>query len=203
MVLILHTHRLSRGIFIAVALFVAVVVAVLIARGRAVRPDPADSAGTKADYRIKEIHLREQARGGVSWQLDADQAETFERLGKTTLRKVRITIEESGRRWTVTGDEGEMSQASKDVELRGNVILISSDGLRLETSRLRWAADEQRAWTDDPVTIFRSGAVVKGQGLEARVAEQSTAVKGRVRAVFTGGRSGSPPRAAGAPGGKP
>jgi LPS export ABC transporter protein LptC len=91
----------------------------------------------------------------------------------------------------VTGDEGEMTQASKDVELRGNVVLISSDGLRLETARLRWAADDQRAWTDEPVTVYRSGAIVTGQGLDARVAAQSTEIKGRVRAVFTRGRPGA------------
>ena len=45
-------------------------------------------------------------------------------------------------------------QATKDVTLTGNVVLVSSDGLRLETERLRWDADAQRAWTDEPVTIY-------------------------------------------------
>ena len=202
-VLILHTQRLSRGVLIAVALFVVIVVGVLVAKGRAVRPDSTDRAATKADYRIKEVHLREEARGGVIWQLDADQAESFEQLGKTTLKKVRISIEEAGRTWVVTGDEGEMAQASKDVELRGNVVLVSSDGLRLETVRLRWAAEEQRAWTDDPVTVYRAGAVVKGQGLDARVAEQSTEIKGRVHAVFTGARSATAKATGAAPSGAP
>jgi LPS export ABC transporter protein LptC len=136
----------------------------------------------------------------VTWQLDADQAEAFEQAGRTVLRKVRIGIDEPGRTWTVTSDEGEMTQASKDVELRGNIVLISSDGLRLETTRLRWAAAEQRAWTDDPVTVFRAGAVVKGQGLEARVGEETTTIKGRVRAVFGDRRAdapGAPSRGAG------
>jgi len=64
------------------------------------------------------------------------------------------------------------------------VVIVSSDGLRLETTRLFWAGDDQRAWTNDPVTVYRSGTVVKGQGLEARVKEQTTLIKGRVRAVF-------------------
>ena len=71
--------------------------------------------------------------------------ETFEQQGKTILKKVRIGIEEPGRTWTVTGNEGEMAQESKDVELRGSVVIISSDGLRLETSRLYWVGNDQLA----------------------------------------------------------
>jgi LPS export ABC transporter protein LptC len=180
----LHPNLIARGIFIAVGLFVLVVGGVLYAKGRPGRSERLVTPPTKADYRIKEVHLREEARGGVKWQLDADQAETFEQAGKTILKKVRIGIEEPGRTWTVTGNEGEMVQESKDVELRGGVVIVSSDGLRLETTRLFWAGEDQRAWTNDPVTVYRSGAVVKGQGLEARVKEQTTLIKGRVRAVF-------------------
>ena len=187
MVLILHATRVSRGILIGVALFVVIVAGVLIAKGRSGRPESVDTAVTRADYRIKEVHLREEGRGGVKWQLHADQAETFEQSGKTILRKVRIGIEEPSRTWEVTGDEAEMAKASKDVQLRGNVVLVSSDGLRLETARLSWVGEEQRAWTDDPVTVYRAGAVVKGRGLDARIGQQSTTIKGRVQAVFTPG----------------
>ena len=135
-VLILHPNLIARGIFIAVGLFVLIVGGVLYVKGRPGRLDRGVTPPTKADYRIKEVHLREEARGGVKWQLDADQAETFEQAGKTILKKVRIGIEEPGRTWTVTGSEGEMVQESKDVELRGGVVIISSDGLRLETTRL-------------------------------------------------------------------
>ena len=59
------------------------------------------------------------------------------------MKKVTIKVDQrpratSARSWTVTGDEGDLNQETKDVELRGNVVLVSSDGLRLETERLRW-----------------------------------------------------------------
>ncbi len=197
MVLKLHTQRFSRFILVGVVLFVAVMATVLVVRGRAARTQKAEVVSTKAEYRIKQVHLQEEARGGVRWQLEADQAEAYEQSGKTTLRKVRIRIEEPERSWTVTGDEGELAQGTKDVEIRGNVVLISSDGLRLETARLRWDAARRRAWSDDPVTVFRRGAVVRGQGLEARVGEQ-TEIKGRVRATL--GKGAVEPPAAPAPG---
>lgn len=192
MVLKLHTQRISRIIFVSVTLFVVVIVGVLVLRGRGAQSLPAEPVDTKADYRIKEVSLQEEMKDGVRWQLQADQAETFEQAGKTILRKVRIEIQEPERSWTVTGDEGEMVQASKDVELKGHVILISSDGMRLETTRLRWDADTKRAWTDEPVTVYQRGAVVKGQGLDARVGDRNTQIRGRIQATFGGPEAAAP-----------
>jgi LPS export ABC transporter protein LptC len=183
-VLKLHTQRISRILLVSVTLFVVVVVGVLVLRGRWAQSVNTEAGQTKADYRIKEVNLQEEMKDGVRWQLEADQAETYEQAGKTILRKVRIQIQEPDRSWIVTGDEGEMTQASKDVELKGNVILLSSEGMRLETTRLRWDANGQRAWTDEPVTVYQKGTVVKGKGLDARVGERNTEIKGRIRATF-------------------
>jgi len=191
-VLKLHTQRISRIIFVSVTLFVVVIVGVLVLRGRGAQSLPAEPVDTKADYRIKEVNLQEEMKDGVRWQLQADQAESFQQAGKTILRKVRIEIHEADRSWTVTGDEGEMVEASKDVELKGHVILISSDGMRLETTRLRWDADTKRAWTDEPVTVYQRGAVVKGQGLDARVGDRNTQIRGRIRATFGGPEAATP-----------
>jgi LPS export ABC transporter protein LptC len=76
-----------------------------------------------------------------------------------------------------------MLRDTRDVDLRGNVVLVTSDGLRLETTHLAWAAGEQRAWSNDPVTIYRGGIVARGQGFETRVKDEATTIKGRVRAV--------------------
>ena len=63
-------------------------------------------------------------------------------------------------------------------------MLTSSDGLRLETDVLRWRNADKRVWTDAPVTIRHPSGVIKGSGLDVRVAEETTTVGGRVRAVF-------------------
>jgi LPS export ABC transporter protein LptC len=173
-----------------VVVFVSVVVGVLVRRARIPRGIPTEPVATNADYRLKQIHLQEQGRDGSRWQLDAEYSETFEEQNKTTMMKVIVKVDQAAkgdkpsRSWTVTGDEGELNQESKDVVLRGNVVLVSSDGLRLETDRLNWDADEQRAWTQGPVVIYRSGAIVRGTGFESRVAEEVTSIKGRVRATF-------------------
>jgi LPS export ABC transporter protein LptC len=178
------------AILACVVLFLSVVLGVMLHRSRAPKRMVQEPVETRADYRIKEVHLQEQTRDGSRWQLDAALAESFQGEGRTTMKKVTIRVDQPTRSWTVTADEGDLVDNSKDVELRGNVVLITNDGLRLETARLRWAAAEQRAWTDDPVIIYRPGAVVRGSGFESRVADETTAIKGRVRATFG---KGNPP----------
>lgn len=179
-----------------VVAFVSVVAGVLVHRARAPRAIPIEAAATSADYRLKQVRLQEVGRDGSRWQLDAEYSETFEQRNSTAMKKVTIKVDQpsktTARSWTVTSDEGELDQETKNVELRGNVVLVSSDGLRLETERLRWDAGGERAWTDDPVTIYRAGAVVRGTGFESRVNEEATSIKGRVRAIFTRGAPREP-----------
>jgi LPS export ABC transporter protein LptC len=183
----LHMQKLPLAILTCVVIFVGSVVGVLMTRSRAPEAEPtaAEPAPNKADYRIKEVHLQEEGRGSTRWQLDAEYGEIFEAQGKTAMRKVQVRVEEPARVWTVSADEGDMLRESKDVELRGHVVLVTSDGLRLETERLAWEAKEQRAWTNQPVTIYRGGLVVRGQGFESRVNEGATTVRGRVRAILS------------------
>jgi LPS export ABC transporter protein LptC len=181
-----------------VVVFLSVVVGVLVHRARTPRAITTEPAATNADYRLKQVRLQETARDGSRWQLDAEYSETFEERNTTSMKKVTIKVDQaaksatSARSWTVTGDEGDLNQETKNVELRGNVVLVSSDGLRLETERLRWDAEAQRAWTTEPVIIYRAGTVVRGTGFESRVAEEASSVKGRVRATFKRGTPAEP-----------
>jgi LPS export ABC transporter protein LptC len=179
-------RKLPLVILGCVVVFVSIIVGLLIAKSRGPKVQSPERVESKADYRIKEVHLQEEDRG-ARWQLDAEYGEIFEQQRKTVMKKVVIRINERTRDWTVSGDEGELSRDTQDVELRGNVVVLSSDGLRLETSRLNWTAKEQRAWTNEPVTIWRSGVVVRGRGFESRVNDEATMIKGRVRATITGG----------------
>jgi len=75
-------------------------------------------------------------------------------------------------------------QRTKDIEVRNHVVLVSDDGLRLETSVLRWQAGAQRLWTNAPVRITRDGTTIEGSGLVVNLAKETAEVAGRVRAEF-------------------
>jgi LPS export ABC transporter protein LptC len=177
--------RLAAGITLGVILFVTVVVGVLIVKGHRARAPREMALPSQAEQQLKEVHLQEDAKkGSYRWSLDAERAESLPDSRKTSLWKVSIGVEEPDRRWAVTSDEGDLVKDTRDVELRGNVVLVSSEGLRVETTVLWWNNAEGRVWTDKPVTIYRAGGVVRGSGLEARPSEEMTLVHGRVTATF-------------------
>lgn len=180
-------HRLARGILAGVVLFILVVAGTLIAKSRSVRVESVGPSPARADLRMKEIQLAEES-GSARWRLSAEQALIFDKEGRTALHGVTVDVDERDRSWNIVGDEGDLFEQAKKFEVRQNVVLKASDGLRLDTTILRWDGNRKRLWTDVPVKITRSGAVIHGTALEVYLDQQLTTVTGRVHAVFTGGR---------------
>ena len=178
---------LARGILAVVVVFVVAVTVVLVVRSRSARVEPSGPAPSTADLQIKEVDLEEEAKG-VRWRLKAEQALIFDKAGQTQLRKLVANIYQRERSWMIMGEEGDLDRSTNNVEVRRNVVVTSNDGLRLETTVLRWEAEGKRLWTDAPVTITRNGSMVRGSGLDVRMQDESTTVSGPVRATFEIGR---------------
>jgi LPS export ABC transporter protein LptC len=178
-------RHLAHGILAIVVAFVLVVAATLYARTRSRDVEPVGPAPVKADLNVKEVRIEEES-GTVRWRLTAEQALIYDEknAGRTELLRVNVEVDEPDRRWTIVGDEGEYLQKEKKIELRGNVVVTSSDGLRLETAVLRWSGDERRLWTDAPVVLSGRNGVVRGRTLEVAMASDATTIGGRVHARF-------------------
>ena len=176
-------RRWAGAILAVVGLFVVIVAASLITKSRAARVESTGPAVSSADFRIKEAELEEES-GGVRWRLRAEQALVFDEERRTALKRISVKVFERDRSWTIVGEEGDLFQQTSNVEIRRNVVLTSSDGLRLETSVLRWQGAERRLWTDAPVRMVRDGAVINGAALDVRMEDETTTMTGRVHATF-------------------
>lgn len=177
--------RLAQRILVVVVLFVLGVAGILVVRSRTVQSEALGPRPSSADISLKELTLQEESAGGARWQLVADQASVFDEEGRTALRQVTVQVQDRERAWTIVGDEGDFFKETKNLELRRNVVMTSDDGLRLETSVLRWQDAERRLWTDAPVRIRRLGTTITGTALDVRMSNDATTVKGPVRATFT------------------
>lgn len=178
---------LARVILAVVVVFVVTVTAVLVVRSRSARVEPSGPAPSSADLQIKEVDLEEEAKG-VRWRLKAEQALMYEEAGQTQLRNLVAKIYQKERSWTVVGEEGQLERSTNNVEVRRNVVVTSDDGLRLETTVLRWEAATKRLWTDAPVLLTREGSTVRGSGLDVRMEDEATTISGPVQATFEIGR---------------
>jgi LPS export ABC transporter protein LptC len=179
----MHMPSLARIILGIVAVFVIAIGTTLVVRTRTARVESQEPASASADLRVKEVDLEEVTKG-VRWRLRAEQALMYEQEGRTTLRNLTVRVFQKDRSWTILGEEGDLDQNTKNVEVRKNVVITSSDGLRMDTSVIRWDADAQRLWTDEPVTLSRDGSVVRGTAFDMTTDDETATVTGRVRATF-------------------
>ena len=178
-------RRLSGLIFGLVLVFVAVMGGTVYWRMKSVvragrEPVPAQGA----DYRIEDIHVNETIKGDLRWQIDAEQAEVFNREKRTLMRRVKVTMFQKDRVWVATGDEGEMQNETRDVTLRGNVEITSDDGLRFTSEDLHWKADAKRLWTEGPVTLVRGQTTITGRSFETEMETEQASILGRVHVVI-------------------
>ena len=179
--------NLARAILVIVAVFVVAVGITLVVRKRTARVESLGPALASADLRIKDVDL-EEVTNGVRWRLRAEQALMYDQEGRTNLRNLTVRVFQKDRSWTILGDEGDLDQKTKNVEIRKNVVITSSDGLRMDTSVIHWDADAQRLWTDEPVTLSRDGSVIQGTAFDMTTDDENATVAGRVRATFTRSR---------------
>ena len=180
----MRTRFAAATVLGMVVVFIFAVAGTLIAKSRVPPSEAPGTVASSADLRIKEAQI-EEVTAGVRWRLKAEQALIFDAEGRTALRAINVDVFERDRSWNIVGEEGDLFQTTKNLEIRKNVVVTSSDGVRLETSVLRWQGAEKRLWTDAPVRISRGGAVADGSALDVRMAEEYTTMGGRVHAVFT------------------
>ena len=179
-------RNLALGSIVVVGVFIALVAATLVVKTRAAITEPSGPAPSKADLQMKEVEIEEQS-GTVRWRLKAEQALVYDAEKRTTLRKIAVDVHDKDRSWTIVGDEGDVLQQgprTRNVEVRKNVVVTSSDGMRLETSVLRWEGEAKRLWTDAAVRLSRDGTVIHGTSFELKMVDEAATVNGRVHATF-------------------
>lgn len=148
---------------------------------RARPPAAPEAPAPSADYRVTEIHIDETVEGSLRWTLDADQAEVYDREQRTLMHNVAIRLFTRDGQWTVRAQRGILDNQTRDVSLSGDVVLASSDGLRMTTPTLRWRHQARHLFTEDPVEITRDGTRIVGRGLDVFMAEERAVVGRRVR----------------------
>jgi LPS export ABC transporter protein LptC len=148
-------------------------------------PPPVQQPPQQAEYQIKEVHINETLEGNLRWTLNADQAEVYDQKGITVMRKVVVQVFSKDGDWTVTSDEGTLENNRRDVSLKGNVVIRSSDGLEMRTATLGWNNEQRALATDDDVQISREGTTITGKGLLVQMKEETAEVRRNVRVVIS------------------
>lgn len=132
---------------------------------------PADALPQLAknvDVSLRKIHYTETKQGVKQWDLVADKVELDKERDKARLTGIQLVV--VGNRQTgditITADQGEFFNKTKDVQLVGNVVARSVSGMEFTTSQAAYRA--ARSMIESPARVkFTDGKLtLEGVGME-------------------------------------
>jgi len=118
------------------------------------------------DLQIKGFVYTEVGEADSQWEMKADTATYYRKKNLALFDRVQIKINMSdGKSFEMTADKGEMFTDTKDVEIKGNVVITSDTGDKFHTDYLNYNEEERKFFTDAPVTMENKRMKIKGVGL--------------------------------------
>jgi len=137
----------------------------------------------KVDLQVKNILYTDVGASGMKWEIKADSAKYVKNENLIFFDQIRVKlVMPDGRTLIMTGDKGKSNTETKDMEVSGNVEIISDKGDRLTTDILRYSGSEQRIYTDSAVKLENPRMQVKGVGLSFSLEDKDVALLSKVKA---------------------
>jgi len=120
----------------------------------------------QVDLQIKDFIYTEVGEDNSKWEVKAENAKYIKKENLALFDRVKIKLTTSaGKVFIMTGDKGQMLTDKKDIQIKGNVVIVSDKGDRFSTDYLNFNDAEKKFYTDAPVTIENKKMKIKGTGL--------------------------------------
>ncbi|MDP1991874.1 MAG: LPS export ABC transporter periplasmic protein LptC [Syntrophales bacterium] len=185
--------RGRKAVLIVVVLAVVLSVAAIIMINVPKEPEKAllKIMSDRVDLQIRNIRLTEVGDSGMKWEIMADTARYQKKENLAFLEKLTVKlVTKDNRTFVMTGDRGRLNTESRDMEIEGNVNIVSDTGDRFKTDHLRYLNAGKLIETEGSVVIENRSIRVSGVGMTIYVEEKRVALLSQVRASFTGERKG-------------
>lgn len=144
-----------------------------------------ESLPRNVDLSLQQINYTETREGRRCWTLVADSAAHNVGDGVTRIENIHMTFydEEMGD-VTLAAESGEMKSSSRDVTVRGDVVVKSPQGYALYTEQLQYLETERLIRTDDPVRLVSEKMDVTGVGMRLDVQGRTMTLLSNVEALL-------------------
>jgi LPS export ABC transporter protein LptC len=147
----------------------------------------------RVDLQVRNVHYTEVGESGMKWEITADTARYQKRENMAFFDKVTVRlVTKDGKTFVMTGDRGRFNTESRDIEIDGNVGIVSENGDRFTTERLQYRDADKVMATDRPVTMESRSVRVSGVGMILALDGQKLTILSQVRAISAGGMRGIP-----------
>lgn len=179
-----------RTLFIVMLLAAAVSAAAVVIIG--MRKEPGKELlkimSDRVDLQVRDVHYTEVGDSGMKWEINADTARYQKKENLAFFDKLTVKlVMKDGKTFVMTGDRGRLNTESRDMEIEGNVGIVSENGDRFTTDRLRYRNSDKVIETDRPVTMENQRFQVNGVGIVVSLEGKTVAILSQVRARLAEG----------------
>ena len=175
-----------RRTLLIATLFVAVLsVATIFVIGMRKEPGKAllKIMSDRVDLQVRDVHYTEVGDSGMKWEIRADAARYQKKENLALFDKLAIKlVMKDGMTFVMTGDHGRLNTESRDMEIEGNVGIVSENGDRFATDRLRYRNADKVIETDQPVVMENETVRVSGVGMVVTLEGKKVSILSQVRA---------------------
>jgi LPS export ABC transporter protein LptC len=170
-----------------------VFIVIAVTRSGSNRPASVQSASQQLpqniDIALKQARFNEIKDGLVDWELVAAKVE-YDKSGEVAYLTggIQMDFMKTGTRGAVkvTADSGEYRSNSKNIKMRGNVHVLTDDGVRFDTAAIDYTAAISRFKTNEVVTFHQERLSLDAKGMEMDVKSQKAKFFSSVDATVTG-----------------
>lgn len=140
------------------------------------------------DQEVTDFVLTETDQGKIQWTLYARYAATYQAKNLVVSRDIRVDFfdDKGARSSQLTAKEGEIQQQTRDMTARGNVVLQTTEGTRMDTEEMHFLNASQQITSDRLVRVVHDGNVLEGTGFTSDPDLRHYEFKTRVRATVQG-----------------
>lgn len=118
------------------------------------------------DLQIKDFIYTEVGQANSKWEIKARTAQYNKKQNLALFDQVQIKLTTAEKKvYVMTGDKGQMLTDKKDVEIKGNVVIVSDSGDQCTTDYLKYSDAEKKFYTDAPVIMENKKMKIIGNGL--------------------------------------
>ncbi|HOF04202.1 MAG TPA: LPS export ABC transporter periplasmic protein LptC [Syntrophales bacterium] len=141
------------------------------------------------DMQLRDVHYTDVSADGAKWDIRANTVTYGRRENLAVFDQVTVEMTMAdGRTYRLTGKEGFYWTATKDMEVRGNVVIISDQGDRITTDKLFYTEKNKTLHTDAPVILDNEKTRIHGQGMRLSMNDRRLELMSHVKAIIKTGK---------------
>jgi len=178
-----------KTVLIVAILTVILSVAAILAIGLLRSPEKAllKIMSDRVDLQVKNVRYTDVGDSGMTWEITADTARYRKKENLALFEKVKVRlVMKDGRVFVMNGDRGQLNTQSRDMEIEGNVGIVSENGERFATDHLLYRDAGKRIETDGPVVMENRSVRISGVGMILTLDEKKVTLLSQVRANSIG-----------------